>query len=344
MSRRVSPQTGGREDGAQQPAPPLSITHTYPPKNTDLDGVLTTSCTQVTVDLARRDPPKAEMKTEPESAPHPKRRSASRGSHKTTARRSSSTPLPLSRPLPSPPTVTTHPEPMVKLSYMPPPRSHSLGLSHPQYQRPPLAPTSSMHGEPPTSSHAVHVAPSAMPYVSLPAGAAPPHVMHEPTLPLPHAVNRTPSSQMNHFPPPRPLPFSAQTVPLPSRTPHVLASNIMRSTSSNSSHADNMSMASVPQLRRRDASPSPSHGRQNSPPERHGHHHHHHHHPHNQGNPRSLSDPGTTGTLSSAQLTQVAFMPVVRENGLRLQFGELWRTQRTVVIFIRHFWCATVLL
>ncbi|KAI0283743.1 hypothetical protein BC826DRAFT_1110104 [Russula brevipes] len=33
--------------------------------------------------------------------------------------RSSSTPLPLSRPLPSPPTVTTHPEPMVKLSPTP---------------------------------------------------------------------------------------------------------------------------------------------------------------------------------------------------------------------------------
>jgi hypothetical protein len=42
--------------------------------------------------------------------------------------------------------------------------------------------------------------------------------------------------------------------------------------------------------------------------------------------------------LSSAQLTQAACIPVVRENGLRLQFGELWRTQRTIVIFIRHFW------
>jgi hypothetical protein len=28
----------------------------------------------------------------------------------------------------------------------------------------------------------------------------------------------------------------------------------------------------------------------------------------------------------------------VRENGVRVQFGELWRTQRTVTIFIRHFW------
>ncbi|KAH9970550.1 AhpC/TSA antioxidant enzyme-domain-containing protein [Lactifluus volemus] len=43
--------------------------------------------------------------------------------------------------------------------------------------------------------------------------------------------------------------------------------------------------------------------------------------------------------LSSAQLAQVARFPVVRENGVRVQFGELWRAQRTVVIFIRHFWC-----
>ena len=346
-SQRV-PQTGGGGNGAEQPAPPPSITHTYPPKNTDSDGVLATSCTQVTADIAHCDPPKTEVKTESESAPPPKRRSASRSSHKTTAKRSSSTPLPLSRPLPSPPTVTTHTEPMVKLSYVPPPRSHSLGLSHPQYQRLPLAPTSSMHSEPPPRLHAVHVAPPATSHASLPAGAAPPHVVHEPALPLPHTIHRTPSSQMNHFPLPRPPPRSVQTVPQPSRTSHALASNIiMRSTSSNSSRVDNMSMASAPQLRRRDASPSLSHGRQSSLPERHGHdhhqHHHHHHHPHNQGNPRSLSDPGTVGTLSSAQLTQAACMPVVRENGLRLQFGELWRTQRTVVIFIRHFWCATVL-
>ncbi|KAH9995631.1 hypothetical protein BJV74DRAFT_717881, partial [Russula compacta] len=43
--------------------------------------------------------------------------------------------------------------------------------------------------------------------------------------------------------------------------------------------------------------------------------------------------------LNSTQLTQAAQMPVVRENGVRVQFGELWRTQRTVAIFIRHFWC-----
>jgi len=43
--------------------------------------------------------------------------------------------------------------------------------------------------------------------------------------------------------------------------------------------------------------------------------------------------------LSLSQLTHAARLPVVRENGVRVQFGELWRAQRTVVIFIRHFWC-----
>ncbi|KAH9954032.1 hypothetical protein BC827DRAFT_1144861 [Russula dissimulans] len=99
-----------------------------------------------------------------------------------------------------------------------------------------------------------------------------------------------------------------------------------------------MSTLSAPQLRRRDISPSSSHGR-HSPhtSERHGHHSHPHpyHHTHR----RSISEPGAAGTLSSAQLTQAARLPIVRENGLRIQFGELWRTQRTVVIFIRHFWC-----
>jgi hypothetical protein len=44
--------------------------------------------------------------------------------------------------------------------------------------------------------------------------------------------------------------------------------------------------------------------------------------------------------LSSTQLAHAARLPVVRENGVRVQFGELWRAQRTVVIFIRHFWYA----
>lgn len=46
--------------------------------------------------------------------------------------------------------------------------------------------------------------------------------------------------------------------------------------------------------------------------------------------------------LSSTQLAHAARLPVVRENGVRVQFGELWRAQRTVVIFIRHFWYARI--
>ncbi|KAI0284396.1 hypothetical protein BC826DRAFT_919815 [Russula brevipes] len=50
-------------------------------------------------------------------------------------------------------------------------------------------------------------------------------------------------------------------------------------------------------------------------------------------------EPASAGSLSFEQLSQAACIPVVRENGVRVQFGELWRLQRTVVIFIRHFWC-----
>src|ERR1700730_3972837 len=50
-SQRV-PQTGDGGNGVEQLAPPPSIAHTYPPKNTDSGGVLATSCTQVTADIA----------------------------------------------------------------------------------------------------------------------------------------------------------------------------------------------------------------------------------------------------------------------------------------------------
>jgi len=82
--------------------------------------------------------------------------------------------------------------------------------------------------------------------------------------------------------------------------------------------------------------------------EKHGQHHHHHHgHGHypygHAGHPRSLSEPVASGILSSTQLAHAARLPVVRENGVRVPFGELWRTQRTVAIFIRHFWYAHIL-
>ncbi|KAI0067244.1 hypothetical protein BV25DRAFT_1795054, partial [Artomyces pyxidatus] len=41
----------------------------------------------------------------------------------------------------------------------------------------------------------------------------------------------------------------------------------------------------------------------------------------------------------ATQLARAARMHVVKENGVRVPFGDLWKTQRTVVVFIRHFWC-----
>jgi hypothetical protein len=46
------------------------------------------------------------------------------------------------------------------------------------------------------------------------------------------------------------------------------------------------------------------------------------------------------GALPSAeQLDRAARMIVLKENGLPVVFGDLWETRRTVVLFIRHFWC-----
>ncbi|KAM6504291.1 hypothetical protein JOM56_001234 [Amanita muscaria] len=39
------------------------------------------------------------------------------------------------------------------------------------------------------------------------------------------------------------------------------------------------------------------------------------------------------------QLTRAASLFVVAESGLRVTFGSLFEKQRTIVIFIRHFWC-----
>ncbi|KAH0833092.1 hypothetical protein J3R83DRAFT_12084 [Lanmaoa asiatica] len=39
------------------------------------------------------------------------------------------------------------------------------------------------------------------------------------------------------------------------------------------------------------------------------------------------------------QLADAAQCFVVAENGLRVPFGELFRDQKTIVVFIRHFWC-----
>lgn len=322
-----------REREILQPAPTPLTTHASPQQNTD--GIPPALRTHVSAS-ARPVHKKPEVKElEPT---HPlKKRSQSCGPHRGRAEHRTSTPLPLSRPLPSPPTITTHAEPIVKFSPTPPPRAYGHGSMRMQAQHVPLAPTSSTQGAPQPALHVIHVARSASSHSGLVPGAAAPRVVHAPAPPVPHVAHPLATSQVIQVPLPPPPPRSAQTIPLPSRTARASASTILWSASSSSSHPDSTSIASAPQIRRRDASPSSSHGR-HSPHtlERHGSHNHQHHH--NAPQPRSLSESGTAGALSPAQLTQAARLPVVRENGVRVQFGELWRTQRTVVVFIRHFW------
>ncbi|KAI6042553.1 AhpC/TSA antioxidant enzyme-domain-containing protein [Pisolithus marmoratus] len=40
------------------------------------------------------------------------------------------------------------------------------------------------------------------------------------------------------------------------------------------------------------------------------------------------------------QLTDAASCVVIAENGIRVPFGDLFKEQKTIVIFIRHFWCS----
>ncbi|KII85110.1 hypothetical protein PLICRDRAFT_145799 [Plicaturopsis crispa FD-325 SS-3] len=76
----------------------------------------------------------------------------------------------------------------------------------------------------------------------------------------------------------------------------------------------------------------------------------HVHHPNNSR--RTVSRPTTApaaspsvnlfeeNTLPSTEaLERAAELLVVAESGVRVPFGDLWRGQKTVVIFIRHFWC-----
>jgi hypothetical protein len=339
LKEREVDQRAQVQPGSQAYAAELHSRSASPVPHQNADNVPPAARNQ-SVTSARPALPKPVPKPESESTPALKHRSLSRSSHKFSARRSTSTPLPISRPLPSPPTVTTHsgPEQVPKSPPSPPPRAHGHALARTQVQHAPPTPSPSIHSAP--NSHVVHAAPSATSHAGLPAGAAPPRA------PGALAAHPFPPSQASNFPPPPPP--RAYTTPLPSRMAHASASSVLQSASSSSSQVDNMSTASAPQLRRRDASPSSSsHGRQSPHTSGHGHQHHHHqhhhhgHHPYHHGHPRSLSEPGASGMLSSTQLANAARMPVVRENGVRVQFGELWRTQRTVVIFIRHFWYAS---
>ncbi|KAJ7747366.1 AhpC/TSA antioxidant enzyme-domain-containing protein, partial [Mycena metata] len=39
------------------------------------------------------------------------------------------------------------------------------------------------------------------------------------------------------------------------------------------------------------------------------------------------------------ELEEAARLPVISESGVRVPFGGLWQDQKTIVCFIRHFWC-----
>ncbi|KAJ7268793.1 AhpC/TSA antioxidant enzyme-domain-containing protein, partial [Mycena haematopus] len=41
-----------------------------------------------------------------------------------------------------------------------------------------------------------------------------------------------------------------------------------------------------------------------------------------------------------SQLETAAELPVISESGVRVPFGSLWEDQKTIVCFIRHFWCS----
>ncbi|EJF64769.1 hypothetical protein DICSQDRAFT_52225 [Dichomitus squalens LYAD-421 SS1] len=45
--------------------------------------------------------------------------------------------------------------------------------------------------------------------------------------------------------------------------------------------------------------------------------------------------------LTKDQIQKASALTVIAQNGLRVPFGELIKERKTIVIFIRHFWCAS---
>ena len=43
--------------------------------------------------------------------------------------------------------------------------------------------------------------------------------------------------------------------------------------------------------------------------------------------------------LTKDQIQKAASLTVIAQSGIRVQFGELFKDRKTIVIFIRHFWC-----
>jgi len=53
----------------------------------------------------------------------------------------------------------------------------------------------------------------------------------------------------------------------------------------------------------------------------------------------STSLPTEWALPTQSQITQAASLQVIKENGKRVTFGSLFSNTRTIVVFIRHFWC-----
>ena len=94
---------------------------------------------------------------------------------------------------------------------------------------------------------------------------------------------------------------------------------------------------------------APQHGQQQQPNHSHPHiHTHFFGHRHAQASPSASSPFQPTPDENSgveyvhptpAQLVHAASLPLYAENGSKISFGALFAKQKTVVVFIRHFWC-----
>ncbi|KAJ7602262.1 AhpC/TSA antioxidant enzyme-domain-containing protein, partial [Roridomyces roridus] len=57
------------------------------------------------------------------------------------------------------------------------------------------------------------------------------------------------------------------------------------------------------------------------------------------GEPPELDRFDEMGLPSRPQLEEAAALSVISESGVRVPFGNLFEGQKTIVCFIRHFWC-----
>jgi hypothetical protein len=62
------------------------------------------------------------------------------------------------------------------------------------------------------------------------------------------------------------------------------------------------------------------------------------------GEPPDFDGFDETKPPTQRQLEEAAGLQVISESGVRVPFGNLWREQKTIVCFIRHFWWVLFLL